>query len=268
MQNKYVGDAGDFGKLGLLRFLSGHTDSSPEPHLRLGLIWYLYPDEIHGADKSKTNNDGGQVGYLYPSENNIRKYGDCDRELWDRLAHLVGYGARCVHCLAVAGVLPADTDYYDAPLSYVPRLRRGLKMATREHWLRYALLAVQDSDLVFVDPDNGISVPDSMYQKTGPKFTYISDLEALWERNKSLVVYQHVGRDRNAINMARAKAAMLAERFGVEPMILHLRRGRGGCVHFVVPQPDEKGAAIEDRAERFLDSLWNQHFDRIVPAQP
>ena len=49
MQNRYVGDVCDFGKLGLLRFLSGCTDSSPEPRLRLGLIWYLCPDEAHGA---------------------------------------------------------------------------------------------------------------------------------------------------------------------------------------------------------------------------
>ena len=107
---------------------------------------------MHGPDKSKVNNDGGQVGYLYPSENNIERYGCCDRELWDKLGHLVGYGARCVHCIEAGGVLPGDADYYNAPLFYVPRLRRGLKAATREHWFRYALLKVQYADIVLVDP--------------------------------------------------------------------------------------------------------------------
>ena len=263
MQNKYVGDVGDFGKLGLLRFLSGETDSSPEPGLRLGLIWYLYPDETHGPDRSRVNNDGGQVGYLYPSESNIEKYGNCDRELWDKLGHLVGYGARCVHCIEAAGVLPGDADYYGAPLFYVPRLRRGLKAATREHWFRYALLKVQDTDIVLVDPDNGLALPERMYQKDGPKFVYPSDLYALWERNKSLVLYQHVGHDKNALDMARAKASLLREQFGVEPIGLHLRRGRGGCVFFIVPQPDKNGEVIASRVGRFLDTDWNQHFERI-----
>ena len=37
MQNRYVGDVGDFGKYGLLRFLSGMTDlvvSIPMPAFR------------------------------------------------------------------------------------------------------------------------------------------------------------------------------------------------------------------------------------------
>ena len=38
MQNQYVGDIGDFGKYGLLRAISGDP-------LRLGVVWYLFPDE-------------------------------------------------------------------------------------------------------------------------------------------------------------------------------------------------------------------------------
>ena len=63
-----------------------------------------------GPDRTRANGDGGQVGYLFPSEKNMGEYGGCDRELWDRLAHLIGYGARCVHCIETASILPDDTD--------------------------------------------------------------------------------------------------------------------------------------------------------------
>ena len=49
VQNRYVGDIGDYLKLGILRaLLPGH---------RLGVAWWLYPDENH-------NRDGRHVGYL------------------------------------------------------------------------------------------------------------------------------------------------------------------------------------------------------------
>lgn len=38
MQDRYVGDIGDFGKYGLLRALCAHD-------LSLGVVWYLVPDE-------------------------------------------------------------------------------------------------------------------------------------------------------------------------------------------------------------------------------
>ena len=50
MQNRYTGDIGDFGKLGLLRALQASG-------LTVGVNWYLVPDENH-------NSDGRHVQYL------------------------------------------------------------------------------------------------------------------------------------------------------------------------------------------------------------
>ncbi len=49
MQNRYTGDIGDFGKLGLLRALRASG-------LSIGVNWYLVPDEGH-------NNDGKHTKY-------------------------------------------------------------------------------------------------------------------------------------------------------------------------------------------------------------
>ncbi len=44
MQNRYVGDVGDFGKYGLLRYLVGvRSSTSVADSLRLRVIWYLHP---------------------------------------------------------------------------------------------------------------------------------------------------------------------------------------------------------------------------------
>ena len=50
MQNKYVADVGDFGKHGLLRRLSGATADDQLDPLRLGLVWYAFPDECGNLD--------------------------------------------------------------------------------------------------------------------------------------------------------------------------------------------------------------------------
>jgi len=49
MQDRYVGDIGDYLKLSILRTLS--------PGYRLGVAWWLFPDEAH-------NGDGRHVDYL------------------------------------------------------------------------------------------------------------------------------------------------------------------------------------------------------------
>ena len=83
MQNKYVGDVGDFGKYGLLRFLCGmHHPDGPQHMLRLGVHWYLQKDE---NDKS----DGRLVSYLTGSPQYREALRACDEELHEMLYELV-----------------------------------------------------------------------------------------------------------------------------------------------------------------------------------
>jgi hypothetical protein len=57
MQDRYSGDVGDFGKFGLLRHILNGSQ------LKLGINWYLFPNEDH-------NEDGRFINYLsiYPSQ--------------------------------------------------------------------------------------------------------------------------------------------------------------------------------------------------------
>ena len=52
MQNRYTGDVGDFGKYGLLRAL---TQPEMQEETKLGVVWYLNPDEAGNQDGQNTN---------------------------------------------------------------------------------------------------------------------------------------------------------------------------------------------------------------------
>ena len=264
MQNRYTGDIGDFAKFGLLRFLSGMTDvERPEPRLRVGLNWYLVPDERHGGDRRRINNDGRFVEYLVPSEENIGLYGECDPELWAKLGQLVGMGARCVHCTRVNGVLPDDAKFYEVMLRYLPNLPVETKTDIREHWFQHALRKTRNTELVCCDPDNGIGLDRDMYDaERGPKYAYMPDLRAIWERQQSLVIYQHIDRSEAAMRQIEDRAAILGTELGQEPIPLRWRRW-SSRVFFVVPQPRHR-RVIEERVGRFLDHGWGQHFERVA----
>ena len=68
MKNQYVGDIGDYGKYGLLRFLSNHG-------IRIGINWYLTEND--------RSNDGRFTSYFEMSSNRC-----CDPELFDALKEI------------------------------------------------------------------------------------------------------------------------------------------------------------------------------------
>ena len=90
MQNRYVGDIGDYLKLGILRALS--------PGYHLGVAWWLFPDEAH-------NRDGRHIGYL-DRPDLWRRF---DPALFDTLRSIVSSGRRNVGELEAADVLPGAT---------------------------------------------------------------------------------------------------------------------------------------------------------------
>ena len=87
MQNRYVGDIGDYLKLGILRALS--------PGFHLGIAWWLFPDESH-------NRDGRHIGYLDRPD----QWRHFDPDLFDTLREIVSSGRRHVRELEAADVLP------------------------------------------------------------------------------------------------------------------------------------------------------------------
>ena len=54
MQNKYVGDIGDFGKYALLKALCLSANGDRDRELSLGVAWYLVPDDDRKGDGSLT----------------------------------------------------------------------------------------------------------------------------------------------------------------------------------------------------------------------
>ena len=95
MQDRYVGDIGDFYKFGLLRRLVG------PPVGRLGVVWYRTVDETH-------NSDGKFVDYL-----DVKDLRGADERLFDCLADLVRSGRRSVAALESSGVLPVGTRFHN-----------------------------------------------------------------------------------------------------------------------------------------------------------
>jgi hypothetical protein len=86
MHNRYVGDIRDYLKLGILRALS--------PGYRLGIAWWLLPNESH-------NRDGRHINYLQRPDQ-WRHY---DPELFDALAHRVA-NRRNVRAQEAGNVVP------------------------------------------------------------------------------------------------------------------------------------------------------------------
>jgi hypothetical protein len=174
MQNRYVGDVGDYIKFALLRFLS--------PGYRLGIGWYLFPDQIH-------NLDGRHTMYL----NDPTKWRHLDDALFDQLCEVVRLG-RSVAALEQCGILNADFHRL-SPVCFA----RGAEIRdrSRSNWFEDLQATLSSCDLIFVDPDNGL-VDDDPQRRRSSKFGKHMPLnEALkLSEGKTAVVYHHNSRFR------------------------------------------------------------------------
>lgn len=246
MQNRYVGDVGDFGKYGLLRALVRADDLGPA--LQLGLVWYLVADEERNAN-------GQHIAYLTHGGHRFR---DCDPELFDCLHDLVVSGRRTVHDVHVANVLGSNSA------SFAELLRSSGPAATksaqhRTEWINRALEATNGSDVVFFDPDNGIETARPRQGVRSAKHVYLDELLPFADRGQSLVIYHHLGRSGSHLEQVEARRIQLAEALGCElPIALRFQRGTSRAF-FVVPNSRDR-LLIASRTERFMSSPWAQHF--------
>jgi len=170
MQNRYVGDIGDYMKLGILRALS--------PGYRLGVAWWLYPDEDH-------NKDGRHIGYL----NQPEQWRHFDAPLFDALSEIVATGQRNVRALEAANVLP-DAIFASKTIHVSGTIAERLDQ--RRQWFETVQHSLAEADLVFLDPDNGLEpAGHSLGSAKAGKSITVDELRALATPGRSLIVYHH-----------------------------------------------------------------------------
>lgn len=230
MQHRYTGDIGDFAKYGLLRALGAG--------FRLGVAWYLYPDESH-------NKDGRHVDYL--EQPTVWRH--LDAELFDALKHIVDSGRRNLTEVELSGILP-NAVFSGQPLSFAGGLEEGvIKRAT---WFRQVQEDLRDADLVFMDPDNGLrdNVSYDLGKQAMWKSIPVSEVEALSD-GRPAVIYHH--NTRFAGGHEREIQYWL-ERFGADAVALYWPKFSPRT--FLVLHPTD---VIRERIESLL-ARWSSLF--------
>ena len=134
MQDRYVGDVGDFVKYGLLRALSDGK--------RLGVAWYLRTDR----DPTKAD-DGSHTTYLHQPE----KWRHLDPVVFDGMRRLVENGSRTVSAIQRSGLLNAAA-FAAEPLD-ISKIPVKARERWRRNWFERVRVELAECDLVFADPD-------------------------------------------------------------------------------------------------------------------
>lgn len=171
--------------------------------LRLAVVWYLNPH----VEKSS---DGKFTEYL--SVANEKRYRHASPHIYDCLRKIIRNGDRRVSFVREEGILPAGTIFYEKPLDYMKCSFVRDRKRARGEWLLGALNETSGAELVFFDPDNGLGVKShSSHSKLGAKYIFDNEIRAFWERNQSILVYQHLIRSGSVDEQARRGLARLRD---------------------------------------------------------
>jgi len=170
MQHRYVGDFGDYVKLSILRDLSGG--------MRLGVAWWLYPDEGH-------NSDGKHTKYLDAPD----KWERFNPYIFGKLQQIKASGKRHISSLEQPDILPGAI-FANAPILTAASVRQRLE--SRQDWFAAVKDRLAGAEMIFVDPDNGLEPAKFSFgkMKAGKAVAY-EELLALAGADRPLIVYHH-----------------------------------------------------------------------------
>ena len=189
MQNRYVGDIGDYVKYALLRCILRVEGG------QLGIAWYLYPDEVNG--------DGGHTEYLdHPKSESWKRLDD---QLFGKLKALVDASERSIFAIQRdSEILGGSTRFYSdelkPPRALRPNTRANFRARQewRKSWFANLRSKLEGCNLIFADPDNGLfETGDYRYGTVSHwKRIPLREVETLATNGRTVVVYHHHTRRR------------------------------------------------------------------------
>ena len=171
MQDRYAGDIGDYGKIGLLKMLQEHG-------LSVAVNWYrVDPLEVERKADGSFKQDDGK--YLIPEDLKV-----CDRDLADSLVRISKSNNRSVEALEQENVISGAIFYHEL-----------MTVENRDEWHKHAMEKLEGTDIVFVDPDNGMLVK-SVGKKSARsvKYTFYEEVWDYFQRGQSVLIYNHRSR--------------------------------------------------------------------------
>jgi len=258
MQDRFVGDIGDFCKYGLLRKIFSKLDS-PVEDLKLGVIWCYH----------NTSHNNSRTFVCTPEE-----YKYLDEPLFNALRKLTQEDPSIAE-VQRSKILPTQI-YFDMPIS-------GISKRERVDWITTAIEKTKEASVVFVDPDKGIatkkmtdedSKKKSPLSKRSAEHVYIDELIRFVHAGKSLIIYQHLGQ-RNATAEENIENVSIRLKDELKRHIIAMRWHRiQGRAYFIVVHPDHTDKLC-DKIRAFLDSPWGElrrgfkqaHFTLAYPPE-
>ena len=184
MQNRYVGDIGDYVKYALLRRILEVEGG------QLGIAWYLYPDEANG--------DGGHTEYLDRPKSESWRHLDCD--LFGKLKAIVHRDERCIHAIQRdSEIFGSNTQFFSEVLKPPGALRPNTvanfraRQEWRKQWFAKLHSKLDGCNVIFADPDNGLFETRNYRYGTVRhwKRLPLREVETLADCGRTVVIYHH-----------------------------------------------------------------------------
>ena len=236
MQDRYAGDIGDYGKLGLLRKMS--------EKFSIGINWYNPGELDFERDKNgKFKQEDGK----YRDFKSVKEFDD---KLASALETLKGN-----HSIEMLEKLDlVNNAVYQNKL--VPR-----ENAKRDKWHRAALKKLGECDIVFLDPDNGL-LCNSV--KTGSplsvKYTYYSEVKDYLSQNKAVIIYNHRSRKKEDLYFSEIIEKLCVET-GAERDLIQVVTLRRFSVrdYFIISKDEHTYNAIRSLVEELVKNCSNDN---------
>lgn len=251
MEDKYVGDIGDFGKYALLRVLAGHD-------VALGIVWYL--------TKFQNNNQDGHFIHYLASPQGAKELGECDFKLFTSLRKIVECKDRRVARIREDGIFSKKTVFYEEHLDFA-NAPRQLRPQIRAGWFHKALKCVEGTQLLFLDPDNGLALDERMkYWKTGPKYAYLDEVRGFLGQNKNVILYCHQDRRKGGLNeQVREGIELLSKQSPICEAWAFTFHRQSVRIYFLVPCDHQMATLFAARSKTFINGCFGTrgHFRLI-----
>ena len=227
MKDQYFGDLNDYRKYGLLRLLGGPDGVS------LGIAWMLTaPDG---------RRDGQRLAYLDQPE----RHRQFDPPLFDVLHAIVHrHRRRLIACAQEFGLFPGAA-FFDAEFTDSARPREAV--------FTKLLHAFAERELIFFDPDNGLEVKSRPWgRKDSCKYLYWREVEAVFHRGHSVLIFQHFPRrDR------RRYTAQLKHELAHHTGAANIFALQTSLVVFLLVAQPHHAARLRERA-RLVQARWRE----------